>query len=531
MQPFLLALALIGFTAPAFAAVEPKVVLDNWDAAYLQGAHAGYVHTYVHEIEKSNVKLLRATMELRLNVLRSGETIQLGMDTGTYETVDGKVVGTFLKHYLGTSKTLEITGIVDGKTLRLTLDKAKSLKPVPWNPGVIGLAKQQRILRDRDVKPGQEITYLSFEPSINVVIKTTVQAKDFQEVELFGSKQKQRFLRVESRAEKIDNVQLPALVSWLGDDLTPVRAEADIPPFGRVTLYRTTRSNAQSPGTMTKLTDIGTSQYVKLARRIAHPYETTSALYRITVRDKEDPADLFAVDGRQQVTKVQGKSIELLVSQSAVAPGRANASPSGKQDDTKAPDEYTQSSYFITSSDIRVKKLAQMAVGGETDPWKKALRIEKWVNLNVKVTSDEVLAPADHVARTLRGDCTEFAMLMAAMCRAQGIPSRTAVGLIYADVRTGPVFAFHMWTEVWMPGVSLPAAEKAVRGSAPAPLSQTGQSGCWIALDATLGKGKVGATHLKIRDQSWHDVYDQSPLLPVFDVLGRLSIEVVRIDG
>ena len=124
----------------------------------------------------------------------------------------------------------------------------------------------------------------------------------------------------------------------------------------------------------------------------------------------------------------------------------------------------------------------------------------------MKVTSDEVLAPADHVARTLRGDCTEFAMLMAAMCRAEGIPSRTAIGLIYADVRTGPVFAFHMWTEVWIQGK-------------------------WVPLDATLGKGQVGATHLKISDQSWHETYDQSPLLPIFRILGKLSIEVIRIDG
>ena len=62
----------------------------------------------------------------------------------------------------------------------------------------------------------------------------------------------------------------------------------------------------------------------------------------------------------------------------------------------------------------------------------------------------EALAPADHVARTLEGDCTEYAMLMAAMCRAEGVPSKTAIGLIYADTKTGPALGFHMWTEVWL---------------------------------------------------------------------------------
>src|SRR5262249_30528823 len=140
----------------------------------------------------------------------------------------------------------------------------------------------------------------------------------------------------------------------------------------------------------------------------------------------------------------------------------------------------------------------------EKDAWRKALAIEKWVFRNMKATSYEALASADHVARTLEGDCTEFAMLTAAMCRAQGIPSRTAVGLIYADVHTGPIFAFHMWTEVWI-------------------------KDRWRPLDATLGRGGIGPFHLKINDQSWHDARNMTPLFPVLRVLGRLQIDVLAV--
>jgi hypothetical protein len=477
------------------AETQQKLVLDFWDAAYLQGARAGYVHTYVQEFSRDGTSLLRATMELRLIVKRSGETIQLGMDTGTVESLDGKVVGTFLKHFLGKSKTLEINGIVEGNMLHLTLDKGTSLKPAPWKADVMGLAHQQRFLQEKNIKPGDELSFQCFEPSINLVVKTLIKAKDFEEVELFGRQQKKRLLRVESRAEKIQNVQLPTLVTWLGDDLMPCRAEVDIQPFGRVTLYRTTKAHAVSPSAVAKLTDINTSQYIHLARRIPKPYETTKALYRITIRDEDDPGSVFLKDERQQVQKIDGKTIELLVDAKQTT-GKAKNPPA----------EFTQSSYFINSSDSLVKNLAKKSVGLETDPWKRALRMEKWVKLNMTVTSDEALAPADHVARTLRGDCTEFAMLMAAMCRAEGIPSRTALGLIYADLRAGPVFAFHMWTEVWV-------------------------NGQWIPLDATLGKGHVGASHLKISDHSWSGTYDQAPLLPVFRILWRVAIEVLQTEG
>jgi hypothetical protein len=63
-----------------------------------------------------------------------------------------------------------------------------------------------------------------------------------------------------------------------------------------------------------------------------------------------------------------------------------------------------------------------------------------------------------------------------------------------------------MWTEVW------------VRGQ-------------WMPIDATLGRGFVGATHLKVLDSSWHDVQSFTPLLPLLRVVGKASIEVVSING
>lgn len=55
--------------------------------------------------------------------------------------------------------------------------------------------------------------------------------------------------------------------------------------------------------------------------------------------------------------------------------------------------------------------------------------------------------------------------------------------------------------------------------------------GRWVPLDAVLGQGGIGATHLKIADQSWHEVRTMAPLIPIVRVLGRLSIEVVRVEN
>jgi transglutaminase-like putative cysteine protease len=121
-------------------------------------------------------------------------------------------------------------------------------------------------------------------------------------------------------------------------------------------------------------------------------------------------------------------------------------------------------------------------------------------------TKTDAFATADHVARTLEGDSTECSVLAAAMCRAVGVPSRTAVGLVYHVTDGRPAFNYHMWVEVHVKKQ-------------------------WLPLDPTLGRGSIGAMHLKIADHSWADTQSLTPLLPLMRVMGKLSIEVVRVDG
>ena len=152
-----------------------------------------------------------------------------------------------------------------------------------------------------------------------------------------------------------------------------------------------------------------------------------------------------------------------------------------------------------------MKELAEQAVGDETDPWFKARRIEGFVHGRMKIDGASPFVPAGQIARELKGDCRQCAVLTAAMCRAAGVPSRTAMGFVYAETHGKYVFATHMWTEVF------------VRGE-------------WVGIDATLGEGSVGAAHLKVTDHSWHDVNSLTPLLPLQRAIGKMKVEVVSFD-
>lgn len=485
--------------APA-AEPEGRIVQDIWNAAYLEGARAGYIHTSVREIERDGQKYYHVTTKLNLAIKRNGATIQLRMDTGNEETPQGKVTGVWMRQYQGDQEQFVLTGTVREGKLEVAVEgKSRQEKKVPWDERAMGLYRQERLFQERKVQPGDRFPLFSYEPTINRVVENWVTVKDFEEVEVF--KARKRLLRVETLPEKIvvpgASVQLPGLITWLDKDLEPVRSQFEIPQLGTLVLYRCSKEQALRPPN--NQTDIATSSLIPINRVIDWPNQTRSAVYRIRVKGDENPATAFAQDSRQECKNIQGNTFELHV--------HADQPPQAAANANEVKDEFLKSCYWIDSEDARIKEYARRAVEKRTDPWEKAKAIERWVHGHMHISYAEAFAPASEAAKTLRGDCRQYGLLTTAMCRAAGVPARTALGLCYAyDRQKGPVMAFHMWTEVFV-------------------------HGNWLAIDATRGEGHVGATHLKITDSSWHDTQSLTPLLPVFRVLGKLSIEVVRVDS
>jgi transglutaminase-like putative cysteine protease len=100
-------------------------------------------------------------------------------------------------------------------------------------------------------------------------------------------------------------------------------------------------------------------------------------------------------------------------------------------------------------------------------------------------------------------------VLLVALLRAKKIPARVAAGLVYVQAneeRNMPRgFAYHMWTEAWL-------------------------NDRWVPLDATLGRGGIGAAHIKLSDTNLDGVSPLEALLPVMNVLGQLELEVVEVE-
>jgi HPt (histidine-containing phosphotransfer) domain-containing protein len=492
-------------------APPPKVVVEAWDAVYLDGAKAGHQHTVVQQIERDGQKLFRTTKTQTLVLKRYNAIVTHRMAASCEETADGKVVGESITQFLDRGEITQ-SGRVEGNQLIVRTPSDPDGRAVPWNEKVLGLYRQDRFFQDRKVKPGDRFHFLDYQLPFLSVVTMDVAVKDREETSILTIKKeretakaewvKKALRRVEITPGKVrvgeNSIPLPRLVWWLDEEGRPLRQETEMPGLGRMTMYRTTKAVAADEGVAPALLpDLGLNTLVKLDRAIEHPHDAREIVYRVTVSGDDDPSSIFARDGRQRVEQIQGNTFELRV--------RPVREPQEVENPGKVKEEFVKSSYFLDSDNEDVQALAKKLVGDETDPWRVAGRLEKWVHENMKGSASVGFVKASQVCRALTGDCRQHAMLLAALCRAAGIPSRTAIGLVYVpDPDRGPVLCFHMWTEVW------------VRGQ-------------WLMLDAVLGRGSVGAAHLKVTDHSWHDTQTLAPVLPVTRVLGKIKVEVVSV--
>jgi transglutaminase-like putative cysteine protease len=188
----------------------------------------------------------------------------------------------------------------------------------------------------------------------------------------------------------------------------------------------------------------------------------------------------------------------------SLRPGEVSPPGNAKRKIEPAPPEYRQANSVLQIDDPTVRQMAQDASSGQQDPTKVALALEKYVHDHMSASDlSQAFGTAAEVARSQSGDCTEHAVLLAALARACDIAARVAIGLVYVD--RAQAFGYHMWTEVYL-------------------------DGAWVPLDATLGQGSIGAAHLKLVDSSLEGATAYSAFLPVAQVVGQLKIKVLEAE-
>ncbi len=465
---------------------------ETWEVIYMRGVRMGYGRSSIRHINQGGRDLLQIEEANHLAIQRFGQRTDMDMLVTSTETPEGELVELSCQIPQGSVPIKTVGRVVGGRLqLEVTSQGKTQSTSIPWKPEYGGPHAIEQSLRRSPMQPGEHRTLRQFAPDVNQLVTVEMTARSHQPVRM--PEKTVDLLRIDTVTHYQDGQQLPIILfcNPEGDALASRVEGMDMEG------YRTTKAKALMPINSTEL-DLGLDVAVPIDRPLPRPHRTQRIRYRVSI-EGENAAEVFPSGPSQQVKPIDEHTAELTVY--AIRPDTVQGNPQAPADSPTEDD--LQPNQMVQSDDARITDMAEEAVGDRQDPWQVAVALENYVNRVITEKDfSQFFASAAEVAADPVGDCTEHAVLLAALARARGIPARAAIGLVYMP--RNQAFGYHMWTELFI-------ADR------------------WIPMDGTLGQGGIGAAHLKLAHSSLKGGSGYSSFLPIIQVVGRLKIEVLEV--
>lgn len=485
----LVALAALALAAPATLA-EPE---ERWYVVTLEGERSGWMKETVETAPDGDI---RTTTEMTFKLARMGQEIELSVLLGFLETAEGEPVSALSKQEMGVAGSTTIRyrfrdDDVEVRTRTAFGGESTTIAPVPdgqWlTPAETARYVEARLEAGADV-----IEHAAIDWSNGLqthLVRYEVEADDTT-VEAMGK-------TVPAIRWTTTTSLMPGLTSesWVDNAGRPIRTDLLLGGM-TFTILAADKELALSPFDGPELM---AATLVAPDKPIERPRDVSRAVFRLTANNGSLPE--FPSAGAQRFDRIGDGRATVTIDLADPLPA-----PAADLNDAR----YREPSRMIESDDPAIIALTERALAGlnNADDLERARAIERFV---VGYIEDKTLgvgfASAAEVCATREGDCSEHAVLLAAMLRAAGIPSRTVSGLVYVDQFVGSrqVFGFHMWTQA---------------------LIETDGRHRWVDLDAAVYP--MDATHVAVSTSSLADGDVTNSMVAVAAVMGNLSIEVVE---
>ncbi|MBN1505970.1 MAG: transglutaminase domain-containing protein [Sedimentisphaerales bacterium] len=438
--------------------------------------------------------------DVSVTISRLGVPVTVAMTETNIETAEGKPLGFRSLQQLGgmvmkSEGTVDPNGAVNVMNSSLGVEEKTRMQ---WPKGSL-MAEGLRLLTLKGgLRPGATYQASIFSPSLMQVISTKVVVGEKREVDLFG--------RVVKLTEMTTVVNLPdtgpiTTISYVDNDLRALKNH--LPIAGMIVeMIACTKEFAMGSNDVLDLID---KMFVKSPEPIEDVRSTTSITYVLNPA----PGAKFTIpstDNQKVEPQADGR---IILTAEPVAPTGGVFPYKG---DDPALLEAVKPTRFLQSDRKEIVALARRAVGGTQDSTEAAKRIEAFVAEYIENRSLSVgYASAAEVAESRQGDCSEFAVLTAALCRAVGIPAQVCVGVAYVDEFGGMQgFGGHAWAQAYV------GADRQGRG------------GQWLGLDASFkgsGRGGYDAGHIALAVGNG----DPAGFFNMATILGQFKIEKLEV--
>lgn len=435
---------------------------ESWLGLYLQGNKIGYSR-YTEapgEVDGKPGKVATSLTVVKSQMLGAG----LDMTVSTQSWLSGSgELKRLVYDMQSAGRTLKVEASFGSKEIKASMDASGRVSQhvVPIPDGAKIVDDPTATLLAGGFGPGvKSATFYQFDPTSLSLIKTSVRHSGREKIEIDGKPVDAERIQVED-----PRAPMTMYVSAKGDLMKATG------PFG-MEMYPEIEAVAKDFSTKrgnAKGRDIAEASRIVPDGTIANPFSREKLTLVVTGNDLAN----LPRGAHQTVETVRG---ELRLT---IHPVRnPNAATTIAQAASEQPD-WIKPDVRVPSDSTTFRDLAKKLIGDETKVVAAAERVRKFVLATVGVNAGiGVMRDADEILETKEGVCRDHAILMAAILKAAGIPTKLVAGLVYFDGG----FYYHAWVEVW-------------------------DGDRWYGIDSTRQDRFLTATHIKTAEGKVAEAY------------------------
>lgn len=465
--------------------------LDRWYEVFLAGSKVGYSHSTM-KLEKNEVI---SKSNFVMSVMRAGALIEIKSMESTRESLSGEIISFSGKMEMAGVPIIK-NGRVEGNEI-IVKEKQffrENEMRFPLDPDGKMTWGLMRALRENNfMEKNRAFETKVYSADFGMASPTKAIIKTMGETEIFILGQNKKVF--ETEISMTTSVGKTKTQNWLDKWGFSVKTKMQLGGLS-IEIKQSNEYEAKKPH---QSKEFLLDTLIYLEKEI--PKNAKHVQFKLELTHEKLSNHLYH-NALQKVTKLNDKN--LIVEIKAEKWGDLTRKNERK---LKIGQEFKTANLMIDSEDALIRQLAQNAGKGSKNiielSEKLYLFVQRYlIHNNFK----KGFATATETAKKREGDCTEHAVLLAAMGRSMGIPTRVASGIAYLKNFKGKknVMGFHMWAEFYLKGK-------------------------WMRLDSALGKIGTHADRITLSVSSLKQESLTQLGLGIAEMIGNLSIKINNI--
>ncbi len=469
---------------------EPSPI-EYWEVLTLQGNRIGYNHTVERVVTTDGTPRLVTETFGKMQLKRAGQEMQIQFQMHFEESTTGELLRFQSVQSNPPDSKVETIGERAGTELRVAVIAGgqRTEQVIPHADQLKLPTCVDRLIKSQVIPVGETREFQVYDPQAGQVATISLRSLTGQSTRIWGGRE-----RTLGRLEMAHSA-LPGIMTTVFIDPQSREIVKTAAPLIGMETYRVSKDEALQE---IEPFDQLTASLIPLKTK-EDLVSAKSATYVVRV---DGPLDekLFPSGPTQHVEHRPDGSLRVTVIRlqgDEPAKSATGAKSPGK--------EFLAATRFLECNAPLIQELSLLGRGRAGTPRDQALALEKFVRQRIqKRNLSTAMATALEVAQSRAGDCTEHAVLLAALLRAAKIPARVAVGLVHSPAEQA--FIGHMWSEAWIDGM-------------------------WVPLDGTRARGGTTCEYIKLTDSalSGEGAVPGTEFLPLISVQGRLTITLDNV--